>query len=243
MTRSVVNWQSGTSLNPAPEKSPVWLQVRIPAYTSIYVSLCATTTNRERNLTVDTTTREWNTGSGLTAQFFKLASWTWPEQPARSGQVKATNTSTQRPEIDFDRWDYFVRDAFASKLCEEDASRKAEENTASELKEHFKYLKGISEGREPIVSKQTADLARKAWWLLWQETGYLLPVPSACTGPDEQILYSWDKGEHHFEVEIIPGKPMEFFYRDRKTGDLWGEEYTLGDSLPAEAVKKLKLFM
>jgi hypothetical protein len=242
MTHSIVKRQSGTSLVPASEKSPLWLEVRIPAYTSIYVSFCATTTNRERNLSVDTTTRERNTGLGFTEGFFKLASWTWGEL-ARSGQVKVTNTSTQRAEIDFDRWDYLVRDALASKLCEEDAVCKAEETAASKLKEHFKYLKDISEGSEPIVSKQTADLARKAWSLLWQETGYVLPIPSACTGPDGQILYSWDKGEHHFEVEIIPGKPMEFFYRNRKTGELWGEEYTLGDSLPAEAAKKLKLFM
>ena len=57
------------------------------------------------------------------------------------------------------------------------------------------------------------------------------------------MFYSWDKGRHHLELEIIPGKVAEFFYRDRETGTLWGEDYTIGDVLPSEGVDKLELFI
>jgi hypothetical protein len=44
------------------------------------------------------------------------------------------------------------------------------------------------------------------------------------------------------ELEIIPGQPAEFFYRDRESGELWAEDYAIGDPLPATAISKLKLF-
>jgi hypothetical protein len=72
--------------------------------------------------------------------------------------------------------------------------------------------------------------------------GFALPIPAACTGPDGQMLYTWDRGKHHLELEIIPGQSAEYFYRDRETGELWGEDYTIGDPLSPDAIRKLKLF-
>jgi len=69
-----------------------------------------------------------------------------------------------------------------------------------------------------------------------------IAVPAACTGPDGEMFYSWDSGRHHLELEIIPGKPAEFFYRDRETEMVWGEDYIIGTSLPAAVVDKLSLF-
>ena len=70
-----------------------------------------------------------------------------------------------------------------------------------------------------------------------------MPVPAACTGPDGEMFYSWDRGHHHLELEIIPGKPAEFFYRNRETEELWGEDYIVGNALSAEAIHKLKLIV
>ena len=56
------------------------------------------------------------------------------------------------------------------------------------------------------------------------------------------MFYSWDSGRHHLELEIIPGQPAEFFYRDRETEQFWGEDYTIGDRLPTRVVEKLSLF-
>jgi hypothetical protein len=109
--------------------------------------------------------------------------------------------------------------------------------------EHLKYLDEVSTGDHPLITPETASLAVKAWGLIWAASGGKMPVPAACTGPDGQMLYAWDQGRHHLELEIIPLKPAEFFYKDRQTRELWGEDYTIGDPIPAEAVEKFRFFM
>lgn len=114
--------------------------------------------------------------------------------------------------------------------------------TTGQIKEHLLYLKEVStKGNPPLISAGIASAARRAWEILFEATGYALPIPAACTGPDGKLLYSWDKGRHHLELELIPGQPAEFFYRDRQTGDLWGEDYDLTQALSADAIQKLKL--
>lgn len=107
--------------------------------------------------------------------------------------------------------------------------------------EHLNYLGQVSTGQHPPITPETASLAAKAWHLIWVASGGKMPVPAACTGPDGEMSYSWDRDRHHLELEIIPGKPAEFFYRDRETEQLWGEDYNIGDPLSDEAIAKVKL--
>ena len=109
--------------------------------------------------------------------------------------------------------------------------------------EHLAYLKRVSESDQPLISPQTAKMARIAWQMIWNASGFAMPVPAACTGPDGEMYYSWDRGRHHLELEIIPGQPAEFFYRNRETEELWGEDYNIGDPLSADAIQKLKLLV
>lgn len=69
-----------------------------------------------------------------------------------------------------------------------------------------------------------------------------MPIPSAGTGPDGVMFYSWDKDQHHLEAEIFPDRDAEFFYRNRQTEDLWGEDYA-GGPLPDGLLEKLLLFL
>src|SRR5262245_21798744 len=70
------------------------------------------------------------------------------------------------------------------------------------VKDHLLDLKEVSTNApQPLISPATAQLAREAWWLLWEATGQALPVPAACTGPDGQMLYTWDRDRHHLELE------------------------------------------
>jgi len=108
--------------------------------------------------------------------------------------------------------------------------------------EHLDFLKRVSAGDDAPITPETATLAKRAWQMIWLASGRAIPVPAACTGPDGKMFYSWDRGRHHLELEIIPGQDAEFFYRDRETGHLWGEDYRIGDPLPAEAVAKLRFF-
>jgi hypothetical protein len=108
--------------------------------------------------------------------------------------------------------------------------------------EHMRYLDEVSAGDDPLITSITATLAAQAWEQVRAATGDTMPVPSACTGPDGQMFYGWDRGRHHLELEIIPGKPADYFYRDRQTNECWGEEYTVGDPLPGPVLAILSYF-
>ena len=108
--------------------------------------------------------------------------------------------------------------------------------------EHMQYLARVSTGERTPITPETAELARNAWFQIWKASGSRISVPAACTGPDGEMFYSWDRGRHHLELEIIPGEPAEFFYRDRETEDYLGVDYTVGQPLPSGIAAKLGLF-
>jgi hypothetical protein len=111
------------------------------------------------------------------------------------------------------------------------------------VKQHFAYLREVSIGSEPLITRSTASIAVRAWLDVSDATGNALPVPAACTGPDGQMMYTWDKERHHLELEITADGAGEFFYRNRETSELWGEEYRPGTPLAHDVVTKLKLFI
>ena len=123
----------------------------------------------------------------------------------------------------------------ASQFSTSDASLKS-------LELHLDFLKQISTVPHPSVSLATATAARIAWFAIWRASNYAIPLPAACTGPDGKLAYAWDRDEHHLELEFIPNQPAEFFYRNRATRELWGEDYIVGSRLSEEAIDKLKFF-
>ena len=114
--------------------------------------------------------------------------------------------------------------------------------TAMRHRRHLAYLTRVSTGGEALISPAVADSAALAWEIIRRRSGYQISVPSACTGPDGEMFYAWDSGRHHLELEMIPGQAAEFFYRDRVTEHFWGEDYAVGDPLPARVVEMLHLF-
>ncbi len=93
-----------------------------------------------------------------------------------------------------------------------------------------------------LINQHVASLALASWLDLWAISGRTMPVPDACPGPDGQILFTWDENDHHLELEIFPESASEFFYRNRSTDELWGEEYELHMSITPSALNKLSLF-
>jgi hypothetical protein len=121
--------------------------------------------------------------------------------------------------------------------------RKARHDVATGHRVHREYLRRVSsDGRSPLITPATARKSWDLWLAVRNAVGSSMPVPSAATGPDGVMFYSWDNGEHHLEAEIFPDRDTEFFYRNRSTGELWGEDYS-GGSLPAELLGMLKLFL
>jgi len=107
---------------------------------------------------------------------------------------------------------------------------------------HLAFLKQVSSGDEPAITQHIASQSMRAWVDIRRATRNRMPVPAAVTGPDGQMFYSWDRGRHHMELEIVPDEPAFFFYRDRQTGETWSQDYEVGDRLTAGIVSRLELF-
>jgi hypothetical protein len=103
------------------------------------------------------------------------------------------------------------------------------------------YLAQLSASQE--ISDAMALLAWRAWTHVRSATSSLLPVPDASPGPDGQLLYTWDRGEHHLELEVFENGAAEFFYRNRVSDELWEHIGTVDEAVPQTAKEKLSLFI
>lgn len=123
------------------------------------------------------------------------------------------------------------------------APRRPSAEQQAKHQEHREYLQRVAtERKPPLITQATAKKSWDLWLAVRKATGYSMAVPSAGTGPDGVMFYSWDKGEHHLEAEIFPDRDVEFFYRNRRTGELWGEDYA-GRRVPDGLTEKLLLFV
>ncbi len=70
----------------------------------------------------------------------------------------------------------------------------------------------------------------------------LLSVPYLDILEDGGVLLTWDREAHHFDVEIAVGRPLEFFYRNRITSDVWEAECAPFAPLSEEVLTALNAF-
>jgi hypothetical protein len=103
------------------------------------------------------------------------------------------------------------------------------------------YLYEIAD--QELIPQRVARLAWNAWTTLSNSTGNALLVPDACPGPEGELLYTWDRGEHHLELEIFADAPAEFFYENDASGEASEWTFLIGEPLPAEVLDKLRLFV
>lgn len=89
------------------------------------------------------------------------------------------------------------------------------------------------------------DTAWQTWEKLKQyflSKGLSLEVPDACPGESDNFMYTWSKGEHYLECEIFGNKEIEFFYQNRNTSEVWGEDTTLEQEFSAAVLEKAAIF-
>lgn len=94
---------------------------------------------------------------------------------------------------------------------------------------------------DPDITPETRVLACVTAGAL-QAAEPRLAIPSAGSGPDGQLFFSWDYGRHHFEAEIFEDDRVEFFYRDRETETYFGSDWHPTEPLDPEVVRILQLF-
>src|SRR6266849_3437066 len=96
---------------------------------------------------------------------------------------------------------------------------------------------------QELITPRVARLAWNAWTAMSNSTGNALLVPDACPGPDGELLYTWDRGEHHLELEVFADTPAEFFYENDLSGEVSEATLVIGEPVPAEVLEKLRLFV
>lgn len=124
----------------------------------------------------------------------------------------------------------------------------AQENQA----QHRKLLNYLQTLRDEVRHNEESeftiallDLAEQVWLSLrdnFQARSEYLEVPDACPGSENNFMYVWSKAEHYLECEIFGNGAVEFFYRNRSTGDNWGEDTTIGYGLSTTIFDKVSLF-
>jgi hypothetical protein len=77
------------------------------------------------------------------------------------------------------------------------------------------YLLRVSCPGDALIGTDVAAAAWSLWLAIEKEMAGKMPVPSASTGPNGVMFFSWDRDEHHLEVELLPGGIAELFYRNR----------------------------
>jgi hypothetical protein len=108
------------------------------------------------------------------------------------------------------------------------------------LREHCLYLERIV--REGEISPQLSRAAWNALEDIRDIVGPNLEVPDAIPGVDGKLFYTWKRGNHYLELEMLPDGSGEFFYRNTDDGETWTEGYKLGGTLPLRPTDKLQLF-
>lgn len=109
-------------------------------------------------------------------------------------------------------------------------------NEEEKLKNYL--AKAVQDGD---LEQVVADLAIQTW----QALPKTLSMPDAAATPDGCLLYTWNNGMHHLEVEIYPSGYeglTELFYMNRETDEKIDTDYTVGQPMPEEFTAKFGLF-
>lgn len=100
------------------------------------------------------------------------------------------------------------------------------------------YLRGLSAPEGPIEPFQAARV-RRLWEALRQRIGEELAPPYAAPLEDGRFALVWDRGDHHFEIELLPNGTYDWFYMDRSSSLRGGEEEQTLGSLSPEMIRLL----
>lgn len=115
----------------------------------------------------------------------------------------------------------------------------------------LQYLNALSietQDEKCEFTQVVIEMAGQIWEKLqtyFYAKGRSLDIPDACPGSHDNFMFTWSKREHYFECEIFDSGEVEFFYRNRQTGQNWGEDTTLEElvsTIPPSIVEKITLF-
>ena len=102
----------------------------------------------------------------------------------------------------------------------------------------------LEEYLETVINNSLADYAYELYLNIkstMRKNGFIVDIPDACFSYDS-FMYCFDRGQHYFECEIFINGVVEFFYKNRATSELWGEDSWVENKLSKDVIEKLKIF-
>lgn len=85
-----------------------------------------------------------------------------------------------------------------------------------------RFLQGLAApegGLAPARARQVREL-----WQTLERIGEGVPPPYAAATEAGGLSMTWDRGRHHFEIEVLPDGTYDWFYMDRHSEDRAGAE-------------------
>lgn len=101
-----------------------------------------------------------------------------------------------------------------------------------------RYLRSLAEPSGPLPGQRVRQI-EALWEALQGRIEKHLPHPYAMAADTGEFVMTWDRGPHHFEIEVLPNGRYDWFYLDRTSGERLGEEEPLG-AFSAEMVSYLR---
>jgi hypothetical protein len=92
--------------------------------------------------------------------------------------------------------------------------------------------------RDGEVDSTVATLALGTWRKISSKVPGALAVPEVSITENRHVILSWLTGNVLLDAEFAPDAPIEFFRRDRATGEVWGVDLEPGQDLPEELLRK-----
>lgn len=100
------------------------------------------------------------------------------------------------------------------------------------------YLRKLAEPPSPLSHQRVQQIVDL--WEHLQRQIMPLPLPYAMASESGEFVMTWDRGPHHFEIELLPDERYDWFYFDRTSGEHRGEdEHPLG-TFSVEMVSHLR---
>lgn len=121
------------------------------------------------------------------------------------------------------------------------------ENRVGEL---YAYLHQVQNAVSTTVDdKETLfnllKFSKEVWRILdnyFRARSLNLQVPDACIGNSNQFMYTWIKGDHYLECEIFSSGEVEFFYKQKSSGTIWGEDTKIEHEFSTDILEKVQIF-
>jgi hypothetical protein len=104
---------------------------------------------------------------------------------------------------------------------------------------HLSFLRRAA--ADGLASATTVEAAKQIWEQVWRAAGRAIGGPAAGVGDDGEILCTWDRDEHHLEVEVREAE-ADWFYKNRQTRETAEWQTRATDShLPTELVERIRI--